>query len=69
MPINELAGEMKAAASILLTAAAATQNGDLRAAENGVEDALFRVESLLNRLRQAQLNQTSASPDATGNRR
>lgn len=34
MPNNELAGEMKAAASILVTAAAATENGDLMAAEN-----------------------------------
>ena len=55
MPINELAGEMKAAASSLVTAAAATENGDLMAAVIGVEDALFRVESLLARLRQAEL--------------
>lgn len=58
--INELVGEMKAAAATLITAAAAVENGDLATAEIGVEDAVFRVQSLLGRLRQVQL-----SPDTT----
>lgn len=53
--INELVGEMKAAAATLLTAAAAVENGDLATAEIGVEGAIFRVESLLGRLRQFKL--------------
>ncbi len=64
MSINELAGEMKAAASSLVTAAAATENGDLMAAVIGVEDALFRVESLLSRLRQAELHRDVVPPPA-----
>jgi hypothetical protein len=55
MPIDELAAEMRAAASSLVTAAGATENGDLVAAIIGAEDALFRVESLLARLRQAEI--------------
>ena len=66
MPFNELAGEMKAAASSLVTAAAATESGDLMAAVIGVEDALFRVESLLARLRQAELNQSLPTRSGDG---
>ena len=65
MPHQELVAEIRAAASSLITAAAATENGDLAAAEIGVEDALFRVESLLGRLRQALLNPDVATSSTT----
>ena len=65
MPHQELVAEIRAAASSLVTAAAATENGDLAAAELGVEDALFRVESLLGRLRQSLLNPDAAPSSAT----
>jgi hypothetical protein len=54
MSHNELIGEMRAAATSLVAAAVATENGDLAAAENSVEDALFRVQSLLARLKQSR---------------
>lgn len=62
MTINELVAELRAAASSLVTAAAAAENGDLAAAEIGVEDALFRTQSLLDRLRQAQ-NEAANPPE------
>jgi hypothetical protein len=66
MSVNEFAGEMRAAASNLVIAASATENGNLRAAEAGVEDALFRVESLLSRL-QIELNpKFERPPNTTG---
>jgi hypothetical protein len=65
MPINELVGEMRAAAASLVTAAGAAEHGDLAAAEIGVEDALFRVQSLLGRLRQAQIDAEVAPPPTT----
>lgn len=67
MSREELVAEIRAAASSLVTAAAATENGDLVAAEIGVEDAQFRVESLLSCLRQAQMNPRSFA--ASGNSR
>ncbi len=69
MSRDELVAEIRAAASSLVTAAAATENGDLAAAEIGVEDAQFRVHSLLNRLRQAQLNPDVPPSSFAGNRR
>jgi len=54
MPLKEMTAEIHAAASSLMTAAAAAQNGDLAAAEIGIEDALSRAESLLSRIRQLQ---------------
>ena len=65
MSLSELAAEIRAAASSLVTAAAAVENGDFAAAENGVEDALFRTESLLSRLRQTQLEAQVAPPPTT----
>ena len=64
MPHKELAGEMRAAASSLVIAAGATENGDLVAAVIGTEDALFRVESLLARLRQVEMT-ASIQPQST----
>jgi len=49
-----MTAEIHAAASSLITAAAAAQNGDVAAAEIGIEDALFRAESMLSRVRQLQ---------------
>ena len=66
MPLKEMIAEIHAAASSLVTAAAAAENGDLAAAEIGIEDALFRTESLLSRIRQVQAasgNQSLAPPD------
>lgn len=54
MPLKEMIAEIHAAASSLVTAAAAAENGDLTAAEIGIEDALFRTESLLSRIRQIE---------------
>lgn len=51
----ELVAEMKAAAASLVTAAAAAENGDLAAAEIGLEDAMFRTQSLMARIQQVQL--------------
>ncbi len=50
MPMAELSAEIRAAAASLLTAAAAAENGDVTEAEIGVEDALFRVQSILPRI-------------------
>jgi hypothetical protein len=55
MPLKEMIAEIHAAASSLVTAAAAAENGDLAAAEIGIEDALFRTESLLSRIRQIEV--------------
>jgi hypothetical protein len=68
MPLKEMIAEIHAAASSLVTAAAAAENGDLAAAEIGIEDALFRAESLLSRIRQAQAlgdGRSRAPPDQT----
>jgi len=54
MPMNEMIAEIRAAAASLITAAGAAENGDLSAAEIGIEDALFRAESLLSRIRQGE---------------
>jgi hypothetical protein len=51
MPLKEMIAEIHAAASSLVTAAAAAENGYLAAAEIGIEDALFRTESLLTAMR------------------
>ena len=51
MPINDMMAEIRAAAASLITAAGAAENGDLAAAEIGIEDALFRSESLLESLK------------------
>ncbi len=45
MPFSEMIVEIHAAAASLVTAAAAAENGDLAAADIGIEDALFRVQS------------------------
>jgi hypothetical protein len=52
---EELVAEMKAAAASLVTAAAAAENGDLAAAEIGLEDAMFRTQHLMARIQQVQL--------------
>jgi hypothetical protein len=63
---NELIAEMKAAAASLVTAAAAAENGDLAAAEIGLEDAMFRTQHLMSRVQQAQLApRTEAPPTET----
>ena len=54
MSKDELVAEIRAAAASLITAAAAAENGDFVAAEIGVEDALFRAQSFVARVRQAQ---------------
>jgi hypothetical protein len=53
--LQELIAEIRAAASSLTTAADAAESGDLVAAEIGIEDALFRTESILSRIRQTQI--------------
>lgn len=53
----ELVAEIRAAAASLATAAAAAENDDLTAAEIGIEDALFRAQSLIGRIQQVQCNQ------------
>jgi hypothetical protein len=58
MPMKELVAEIRAAAASLVTAAAAAENGDLAAAEIGIEDALFRSESLLSRILQGEFKVT-----------
>lgn len=63
MSNEELIAEIRAAAASLVTAAAAAETGDFAAAEIGVEDALFRAQSLLGRVQQAQQMQ-SATPSA-----
>lgn len=64
-PISEFIEEMKAASASLVTAAGAAETGDLAAAEIGVENALFRVQSLLGRIRQAQIDAEFAPPPTT----
>lgn len=67
MSKEELVAEIRAAASSLVAAAAA-ENGDLSAAEIGVEDALFRTQSLLPRIQQAHIQAEVASrPTLSGN--
>ncbi len=61
MSHDELVAEIRAAASSLLTAAAAAENRDYVAAEIGVEDALFRTQSLQRRLQQMRLDQEVAA--------
>ena len=62
MSIHELVAEIRAAAGSLLTAAVAAEEGDLAAAEIGVEDALFRAQSILPRLQSVALDTPSAPP-------
>ena len=64
MPINDMMAEIRAAAASLITAAGAAENGDLAAAEIGIEDALFRSESLLSCLRQGEFTVTVEPPPA-----
>lgn len=52
MANNEIVAEIRAAAASLVTAAGAAENGDFVAAEIRIEDALFRAQSLLSRIRQ-----------------
>jgi hypothetical protein len=47
----ELVAEIRTAASTLSTAADAAQSGDLAATAIAIEDVLFRVESILSRIR------------------
>ena len=65
MPTNEMISEIRAAAASLITAAGAAENGDMAAAEIGIEDALFRTESLLSRIRQGNFS-TSVEPSPPG---
>jgi len=64
MTHNELVAEIRAAAASLLTAAGAAESGDMAAAEVGIEDALFRVQSLMGRVQQAV--EAGQSPPAAG---
>jgi hypothetical protein len=65
MPMKEMIAEIRAAAASLVTAAGAAENGDIAAAEIGIEDALFRAESLLSRIRQGEFTVTSEPPPDT----
>lgn len=65
MPTNEMVAEIRAAAASLITAAGAAENGDVAAAEIGIEDALFRTESLLSRIRQGNFSVEPPSTIAT----
>ena len=51
MGTPELVAEIRTAASTLSTAADAAQSGDLAATAIAIEDVLFRVESILSRIR------------------
>lgn len=62
MPMAELIAEIRAAATSLLMAAAAAENGDVTEAEIGVEDALFRVQSILPRIQAAATGGPSGEP-------
>lgn len=62
MPSKELIAEIRAAAASLITAAGAAENGDITAAEISIEDALFRAESLLSRIRKYEFSVESKSP-------
>ena len=64
MPMKEMVAEIRAAAASLITAAGAAENGDIAAAEIGIEDALFRSESLLSRIRQGEFTVTVEPPPA-----
>jgi hypothetical protein len=64
MPMKEMIAEIRAAAASLITAAGAAENGDIAAAEIGIEDALFRSESLLSRIRQGEFTVTIEPPPA-----
>ena len=66
MSNEELVAEMRAAAASLTTAAAAAQNGDFAAAEIGVEDALFRAQSLIARIQQAAQAQSGSHSSGYG---
>ena len=69
MATKELIAEIRAAASSLTTAADAAENGDVIAAVNGIEDALFRTESILGRLQQldpTERENDEIRPFATG---
>lgn len=57
----ELVAEMRAAAASLVLAAEAAENDDCAAAEIGVEDALFRVQSLIGRVQAMQQSQEPAT--------
>jgi hypothetical protein len=59
---EELVAEIRAAAASLVTSAGAAENGELAAAEIGIEDALFRVQSVLSRV---QSILTSPPPEPT----
>jgi len=54
MSKEELVAEIRAAAASLTMAAAAAQRGDYTAAEIILEDALFRTQSLMGRVQEAQ---------------
>lgn len=54
MRTPELVAEIRTAASTLSTAADAAQSGDLAAAAIAIEDVLFRVESILSRMRRIE---------------
>jgi hypothetical protein len=54
MSKEELVAEIRAAAASLTMAAAAVEAGDYTAAEISVEDALFRAQSLMGRVQEAQ---------------
>ncbi len=64
MSKEELVAEMRAAAASLTMAAAAAEAGDYTAAEISVEDALFRAQSLMGRVQEAQ--QAQAPPLSAG---
>jgi hypothetical protein len=57
MSKEELMAEMRSAAASLTMAAAAIERGDYVAAEISVEEALFRTQSLMGRVQQAQQSQ------------
>lgn len=66
---TEIVAAIRAAAASLVNAAGAAESGDLAASEISIEDALFRTQSLLARIREAQLSGTPASglpPEAGG---
>ncbi len=63
----EIIAEIRAAAASLVTAAGAAENGDFAAAEIGIEDALFRAQSLLSRIRHVQSSDgAEKTPPAAG---
>lgn len=64
MSYEELVAEMRAAAASLTMAAAATKAGDFIAAEISIEDALFRTQSLMGRVQEAQREQQQPTASA-----